>query len=248
MVGSRMSPRGSLGLGSSANRMVVALLAHVGADGVQPLDHAVERGADVLPAAMLGALAAAPHHERLGAEAGSKVDVAQHLGQRVAAYVAVVGGERALLEHRVAEQVGGHHLGAQPGVGQGFGEPVEGRVAAVVVRQQVVVVEADRRRSQLGQLVRRLDRVQQRPAGGTEDVDALPAHRPEAEGELVFGAWDEVGRAHVGISCQERVSELVSTAASTRCTCSPSANDGVGWVPSAIAVTRSTTWWVKPCS
>ena len=24
--------------------------------------------------------------------------------------------------------------------------------------------------------------------------------------------------------------------------------DGVGWVPSASAVTRSTTWWVKPCS
>ena len=235
-----------VGLGLEREPHGVALVAHVGADGVQPLDHPVERGADVLPTAVLRALAAAPHDERLGAEAGGEVDVAQHLGQRVAAYVAVVGGERALLEHRVAEEVGGHHLGAQPGVGQGLGELLQGRVAAVVVRQQVVVVERDRGRAELGQLVGRLDRVEQRTTGGAEDVDALPAHRPESERELVLGAWGEVG--HVVISCQVRVSELVSMAARTRWTWSPSANDGVGWLPSASAVTRSTTWWVKPCS
>ncbi len=39
-----------------------------------------------------------------------------------------------------------------------------------------------------------------------------------------------------------------STASSTRCTCRPSANDGVGSVPAARSRTRSTTWWVKVCS
>ena len=79
-----------------------------------------------------------------------------------------------------------------------------------------------------------------------EHGDALPADGPEPEGELVVGAGR--GVAHAGTSCHCRVSELVSTAASTRCTCRPSANVGVGSVPSAIAVTRSTTWWVNPCS
>ena len=46
----------------------------------------------------------------------------------------------------------------------------------------------------------------------------------------------------------EELSALVSTAASTCCTCNPSSKDGVGCRPSARAVTRSTTWWVKPCS
>ena len=39
-----------------------------------------------------------------------------------------------------------------------------------------------------------------------------------------------------------------STASSTRCTCSPSANDGAGSRPAAMRVTRSTTWWVNECS
>ena len=46
----------------------------------------------------------------------------------------------------------------------------------------------------------------------------------------------------------ERSAALRSTASSTRCTCSPSAKDGDGSWFFAMAVSRSTTWWVKPCS
>ena len=42
--------------------------------------------------------------------------------------------------------------------------------------------------------------------------------------------------------------ELASTAARTRCTARPSANEGIGSAPLAMSVTKSTTWWVKPCS
>jgi outer membrane receptor protein involved in Fe transport len=41
---------------------------------------------------------------------------------------------------------------------------------------------------------------------------------------------------------------LVSTAASARWMARPSANDGSGSRPSAMASRRSTAWWVKPCS
>jgi hypothetical protein len=41
---------------------------------------------------------------------------------------------------------------------------------------------------------------------------------------------------------------LAATAASTRWTCSPSAKDGEGPVPDAIADRKSATSWVKVCS
>ena len=100
-VGSRMSPRGSFGLGSMREPQVVALVDDVAGEQVDALAVAVERGADVLGRVVLGALAAAPHDEGLGAELGGEVDVAQHLAQREAAHGAVVAGEAAVLEDRV---------------------------------------------------------------------------------------------------------------------------------------------------
>ena len=51
-----------------------------------------------------------PHMTKVfGAELGGEVDVAQDLAQGEAADAAVVGGEAAVLEDRVAEQVGGDH-------------------------------------------------------------------------------------------------------------------------------------------
>ena len=60
--------------------------------------------------------------------------------------------------------------------------------AAVVAaeRDQVVVVEGDAVRAELGQPVHRLDRVERRPGGVAERVAGLPADGPEAEGELVL--------------------------------------------------------------
>ena len=50
----------------------VALLRDVGADDVERVAEPVHGGRDVLAAAVLGALAAAPHHERLGAEQAAR--------------------------------------------------------------------------------------------------------------------------------------------------------------------------------
>ena len=136
---------------------------------------------DVLAGAVLGALAAAPQHEGLRAQLGGQVDVAQHLGQRVAAHLAVVGRDRALLEHRVAEQVGGDHLDDQAGLGERLPEPLERRLAGRVVGHQVVVVEGDGGGAELGELVRRLDRVEQaRDAGPKTSTPCQPTvQRPK---------------------------------------------------------------------
>ena len=77
---------------------------------------ALERGQEVLGAVVLGALAAAPHHEGARAELGGEVHVGEHLAQAEAAHVAVVGGEGAVLEDGVGEGVGGDHLDHQAGL------------------------------------------------------------------------------------------------------------------------------------
>ena len=185
-------------LGLEGEPDVVALVAHVGAEQVQALLVAVERGGDVLAAAGLRALAAAPQHVGLGAQLGGEVDVAQHLGDGVPADGAVVGGQAAVLEHRGAEQVRRRHLDAHAGLGQRLLEPLEGRLAGGVVRAQVVVVERDGRGAELGEPVHRLDRVERGADGAAEDVDALPAHGPEAEAELVVlggGVASVIGNA-----------------------------------------------------
>ena len=79
---------------------VVALVGDVVAEQVDGLAVALERLADVLGGVVLGALAAAPHHERLRAELGAEVELAEDLAQREAAHVAVVRGEAAVLEDR----------------------------------------------------------------------------------------------------------------------------------------------------
>ena len=233
-------------LGLQREPDVVALVADVAAEEVHRLLVAVQRGVHVLGATGLRALPAAPQDVRLRAELGGEVEVAQHLGQRVAADVAVVGGQPAVLEDGVAEQVGRGHLHAQAGLGQRLGEAGQLLLPGGLVGHQVVVVEGDGRGTELGEPVHGLDRVQPRADGAAEDVDALPSHRPEAEAEPVVAGRGEV---HEGISVQVlELPALRSTASSTRWTCSPSAKDGVGSSPLAMAVTRSTTWWVKPCS
>jgi hypothetical protein len=99
----------------------------------------------------------------------------------------------------VAEQVRGHHLDGQTGVGQRLGEPLEHLPAGGVVGDDVVVVERDRRGAELRELLDGMDRVHRRADRGTEDVDALPTDGPQTEGELVV-----LGRGkavHSGISC-----------------------------------------------
>ena len=197
-------------LGLQGEADVVALLADVAAEDVQALLVPVERGGDVLAAAGLRTLAAAPQHVGLRAQLGGQVDVAQHLGDRVPADGAVVGRQAAVLEHRGAEEVGRGHLHAHAGLGQRLLEPLEGRLAGGVVGHEVVVVEGDGGGAELGEPVHGLDRVQQRADGAAEDVDALPAHRPEAEAELVVLGRGVVGHAGISVRIDRVVREVRS--------------------------------------
>ena len=179
---------GLVGLGLERDAQAVALLLDVRGDGVDALGVAVVRGVEVLGGVVLGALAAAPHDERVGAQLGGEVDVADDLAQAVAAHAAVVRRERAVLEDRVAERVGGDHLDGDAGLVERALEAGEDLVALGVVRAEgddVVVVERHVRGAQLGELVDRLDRVQPRARGRAELVLGVPADRPEAERELV---------------------------------------------------------------
>ena len=75
---------------------------------------------------------------------------------------------------------------------------------------------------------------------GVLDVEAfLRVHRPAA---IVYDIAPPYERNWAYLQ------HLRSTALSTRCTRRPSANDGSGCTPAAIASTKSFAWWVKPCS
>src|SRR5262245_27669878 len=60
-------------------------------------------------------------------------------------------------------------------------------------------------------------------------------------------AADETREPSTGVQDPDR-SALASTADRIRCTWSPSEKLGRGSAPSAMAVRKSTAWWVKPCS
>ena len=180
---------GLVGLGLDREPEAVAPVEHVLAEEVEALLVAVEGHPDVLGGVGLGPLAAAPEHVGVGAQLGRQVEVAHDLADRVAAHVAVVGGERPVAEHRVGEGVGGGHGDHQAGLLQGLPEPLDVPLPLVAVGaegDQVVVVEGDAVGAQLGQAVDRLHRVQRRPGGVAEGVPGRPAHGPQAEAELVL--------------------------------------------------------------
>ena len=121
---------GLVGLGLDREPHVVALVHDVlPRAGRRPPCSGRARRADVLGGARLGALAAAPADVDLGAELGGQVEVAHHLADREAADVAVVGGEAAVLEDRVGEEVGGRGRDDQAGVGEALLEAGDDRVA-----------------------------------------------------------------------------------------------------------------------
>ena len=120
---------GLVRLGLERDLDVVALVLDVAGDGVDALAVAVERGVQILGAVVLAAFPATPHDEGLGAELSGQVDVAQHLAEREPADRAIVGGEAAVLEHRVGEQVGGDHLDGDVVAGAGIPEAGDQPVA-----------------------------------------------------------------------------------------------------------------------
>ncbi len=179
-----------VGLGLDGELQVVALLDDVLAEEIEGLLHPVQGGPYVLGRPGLRAFPSAPGHIGAGAQLGGQVDVAECLAQRVAADAAVVGGEGAVLEDGVGEEVGGCHRDDQAGGVQCLPEAFDGRLAldlAGAEGDQVVVVEGDAVRAEVGEAVDRLDGVQGPPGGVPEGVAALPADGPQAEAELVPG-------------------------------------------------------------
>ena len=172
---------------------VVALVDRVLREHVDALAVTVERRPDVLGEVDLGALAAAPEDVDLRAELGREVHVPHDLAQRVAADRAVVAGEAAVLEDGVAEQVGRDHRHDETGLGQRALELTDDRVAlgaAALRRDEVVVVERDAVRTELGELVHGRHAGHHGAGGLAEQVARLPADGPQTEAELVFTGGD----------------------------------------------------------
>ncbi len=177
-----------IGLRLDGEPQRVLLVKDVLAEQVERLAIAFERGPHVLGAVVFAALPAAPHDERLRTEFGGEVDVAQRLAQREPPDTPIIAGERAVLEDRLGEQVGGDHGHDHAVRLQRGRQPADGAPAVVVATpewEQVVVVEGQAVCAEFGEPLHRLDRVQSGSGGHTERIVRDPADGPQAEGELV---------------------------------------------------------------
>ena len=104
-------------LGLEREPQVVPLRRHVVAQEVQRVAKpAASLPADPSPRSVSDALASAPEHVRLGAELDAEVDRVHRLLERVRAHARVVAGERAVAEHRIAEEVRRRHRHLHAGV------------------------------------------------------------------------------------------------------------------------------------
>jgi hypothetical protein len=86
-------------------------------------------------------------------ELGAEIDGLERLLHRVPADCRVVGGERAVLEHRLAEQVGGGHRHLHAGLVERRTELLDDALAlgcGRTERHQVVVVEVHSVRAEFG--------------------------------------------------------------------------------------------------
>ena len=138
----------------------------------------------------LGAFAPAPEDVDLGAELHAQVDGVHGLLQGIGAHLGVVAGEGAILEDRVAEQVGGRHRHDQAGLGQRLAEVLLDRFrfgGGGVDRDQVVVVEVDAVGADFAQQVDQLGRGLGLAHWRRQTGRAAIADRPQAKGEFVFG-------------------------------------------------------------
>jgi hypothetical protein len=144
---------------------------------------------NILSYVIFGAFTATPHHERLGAHLGCEVEVAKSLAQSEAANTAIVAGEGAVFEHRVTEQVRGHHGNDEARVGERLLEPIDLLLAFCVgasERKEVVIVEGHAVCADLGKLLDGLNDVEVFTSGRTEWILRGPADGPQTEREFVI--------------------------------------------------------------
>ena len=187
-----MSPRGSLGFGSSAKLQVVPLGDRVLAEEIDRLAEALQALQRILGGVGLHALAPAPEDVDLRAKLDAEVDRAHRLLQRIGAHARVVGGERAILEGGIGEEVGRRHRHdearllerrlevAQNLVALGGGR-VDGNEVVVV---QVDAIDATDLAEQLHQLDRRALLAHRLAERVAPDV----ADGPQAKGEVILRA------------------------------------------------------------
>src|ERR1019366_6333994 len=173
---------------------------------------AVERGAHILCRAGFRPVPAAPAHVHPGAELRGQVEIAQHLGEREPAHIPVVGGEPAVPEYRMREQVGRRGGDDQACLIEGgaeAGDPPCPLGVTGAEGEHVIVVEVHAVRAYLGEPAYRALGWHRRPDGRAEHVHALPANGPDAKRESVGGGGCVAICAHGPV-----LSLLVTTGAS----------------------------------
>jgi hypothetical protein len=193
-----------VGLGLQGKADVVLLVARVVAEEVDALAVALDRLPRVATGVGLGPFPPSPHHEYPGAQLDPEVDRAHGLLDREGAHLRVVGGEAAVLEDGMREQVRGGHRDLHPVVGERGLELAHDPVAlggAGPERDEVVVVQVDAVGAELRQLLDDVGRGQGLADGLPEGVAARIAHGPQTEGELV-GLLGGVGVGH-GVSSRD---------------------------------------------
>jgi hypothetical protein len=170
------------------------LIAAVDAEARQPVQgiaEALQREQRILAGLGLDTLAPTPEHVGRGAELDAELDRARRLLQGEGAHAGVVAREGAVLEDRIAEEIGRRHRHDDPVVAQRLLELGDDRVALLrtgVDRHEVLVVEIDAVGAHLGEQLDDLGRGEHRAHGCAEGITARIADGPETETELVRGA------------------------------------------------------------
>ena len=197
-------------LGFERESKRVPLIARVLAqevDGVaKPLD-----GFDrVLRRVDFCAFAPAPEDVGLRAQLHAQIHRPHRLLQGVGAHAGVVRRERAVLEHRIGEQVRRRHRHGHAGGVERLPEIPDDAIAlggGGIDRDEVVVVEVDAIGAELGEPVHRANRIERRPHEFTERIAAAIADGPESERELVCGSGCEPHGSAVEVDVRRRDQE-----------------------------------------
>ena len=183
-------PAWFVGFGLEREAVAEAFIRVVFAQEIQRIAEPLGGDDGVFDSVRFRALTPAPHHVGLRAELGSQLHRPHGFLHGVRADLGVVAGEGAVLEDRVAEQIGGGHghLELVPleclleilldGIDFGVGG-VDGKEVVVVEVDAVDVAD-------LAQQVADLSGVECGSGGLAEGVGPGVADGPEAEGELIF--------------------------------------------------------------